>query len=102
MAALGAQRPWAQAPVTFNQMAVNALLLGRASHALGHAALPGSVRCDELLAQTIAPDQRRVAAAGKHQAIVRTQQTASLAAQVSGKCRGVASSDATRCASDAR
>ena len=53
---------------------MHALLLERADHALGQAVLFGAVRRDELLAQPVAPDQRRKAAAGEDLPIVRTKQ----------------------------
>lgn len=58
----------------FESMSMHALLLERADHALDRPVLLGAVRSDELLAQPVASDQRRKAAAGEHQAVVRTQQ----------------------------
>ena len=58
----------------FKPVAMNALVLERADHALNHAILLRAVRRDELLLQAVAFDQGRVAAAGKNQAVVRPQQ----------------------------
>lgn len=54
----------------FESVAVHALVLERADHALDHAVLLRAVRGDELLLQPIAFDQGRVAAAREHQAVV--------------------------------
>ena len=50
------------------------LVLERADHPLDHAVLLRAVGSDELLLQPIVFDQRRVAVAGKNQAIVGPQQ----------------------------
>lgn len=50
----------------FKPVAVNALFIERSDHALDHAVLLRAVRGDELLAQPVAFDQCRVAAAGEH------------------------------------
>ena len=55
-------------------MPMHVLLLERADHALDQAVLLRAVGRDELLAQPVAPDQGREAAAGEDQPIVRTQQ----------------------------
>ena len=55
-------------------VAVHALVLECADHALDHAVLFRAVRRDELLLQPIAFDQGRITAAGEHQPIVRAQQ----------------------------
>lgn len=55
-------------------VAVHALVFERSDHAFDHAVLLRAVRGDEFLLQTIALDQRRVAAAGEHQSVVRPQQ----------------------------
>lgn len=57
----------------FESVAVHALVFERADHALDHAVLLRAVRGDELLLQAIALDQGCVAAAGEHQAVVRSQ-----------------------------
>jgi hypothetical protein len=49
---------------------MDALLFQGTDHALGHAVLLRAMRRDELLAQSVAAYQRRVASRGKHQAIV--------------------------------
>ena len=53
---------------------MHALLLERADHALDQTVLLWTMRRDELLAQPVAPDQGREAAAGEDQPIARTQQ----------------------------
>lgn len=53
---------------------MHALLQERTDRPLDQTVLLGAVRRDELLAQPVASDQRRKAAAGEDQAIVRTQQ----------------------------
>jgi len=52
---------------------VCALLLQGSNDAFHHAVLLRRVRCDELLAQTVAADQCGVAATGEDQAIVAAQ-----------------------------
>lgn len=54
-------------------VAMNALILEGFDDPLDHAVLLGAVGCDELLAQAIAFDQGRVAAAGEDQSVVRSQ-----------------------------
>ena len=56
----------------FEAVPVDALLLERADHPLHQPILLRRVGRDELLLQAIALDQRRVAAAGEDQAVVRT------------------------------
>lgn len=58
----------------FKAVPMNALLLQCPDHPLYQAVLLRRVGRDELLSQAIAFHQRRVAAAGEDQAIVRTQQ----------------------------
>lgn len=58
----------------FEPVVVDALVFERSDHTLDHAVLLRAVRGDELLLQTIASDQRRVAAAGEDQSVVRSQQ----------------------------
>ena len=53
---------------------MHALLLERADHPLDQAVLLRAVRRDEFLAQAVAPNQGREAAAGEDQPVVRTQQ----------------------------
>lgn len=60
--------------INSNDAALSALLLERADDSLDHAVLFRAVRGDELLLQPVALDQRRVAAAGEDQAVVRAQQ----------------------------
>ena len=55
-------------------MTVDALFLERPDDPLDHTVLLRAVWRDELLLQAIATHQSRVVAAGKDQAIVRTQQ----------------------------
>ena len=63
---------------TLKALPVHALLFEGAYHPLYHPILLWAVRRDELLLQTIAFGQGCVAAAGKYQAIVRSQQEALL------------------------
>jgi len=58
----------------FEAVPVDALLLQRANHPLHEAVLLRGVGRDELLLQAIAFDQRRVAATGEDQTVVRAQQ----------------------------
>ncbi|CFP65023.1 Uncharacterised protein [Bordetella pertussis] len=55
-------------------MPMYALLFQRPDDAFDHAVLLWAVRRDELLAQTISPHQRGIAARGEDQAVVRSQQ----------------------------
>lgn len=54
----------------FEAVAMHALLLERADHALDQAVLLEAVRRDELLSQAVAPDQGGEVATGEHPAIV--------------------------------
>lgn len=58
----------------FEPVAMHALILERANHAFDHPILLGAVGRNELLLQAVAFDQRRVAAAGKYQAVIGPQQ----------------------------
>jgi len=58
----------------FKAVPMNALLLQCPDHPLYKAVLLRRVERDELLVQSIAFDQRRVAAAGEDQAVVRAKQ----------------------------
>ena len=53
---------------------MHALVLQRADHPLDHAVLLWAVGRDERLLQAMALDQRGVAAAREHQAVIRSQQ----------------------------
>lgn len=53
---------------------MRALFIERASHPLEQAALPGPMWRDELLAQSVAPDQCSEAATDKDQPIALAQQ----------------------------
>ena len=54
----------------FEALAMDALLFQRTDQTFHHAVLLWTVRRDELLAQAVAPDQRRVFAGGEDQTIV--------------------------------
>lgn len=60
--------------LVFEAVAVRALLLQGADDPLDHAVLLRAVRRDELLFQSVAAHQLRVAATGEHQAVVGPQQ----------------------------
>ncbi len=55
----------------FEAVAMNTLLLECPDHSFNHAVLFRAVRRDELLLQAITTDQRRIAAAGKNQTVIR-------------------------------
>lgn len=58
----------------FKAVAVDALILELPDHPLNQAVLLRRVGRDEFLLQAVAFDQRRVAAAGEDQSVVRAQQ----------------------------
>ena len=55
-----------------NAVSMRALLLDRSDHAFNHSVLLKAVRSYELLAQSVAPDQSSVMAAGEHPVHCRT------------------------------
>lgn len=58
----------------FEAMEMGTLLLERSNHSFPHAILLGAMWRDELLSKPVAANQRCIAAAGEHQAIIGSKQ----------------------------